>query len=411
MLLSIIIAMRRFNSLLFVPLLCAALIGCKTAPPAATTRFDPAKLHEIDDTVAKAIADHRLPGAVIWLERDGVAYHKAYGDRCLVHTEEPMTEDTVFDAASLTKVIATAPSIMILLERGLIDLDAPVQRYIEEFRRDGREAVTVRHLLTHTSGFRSGLGATRVTGRESAIQLACQEKLQNPPGSTFLYSDINFIMLGEIVRRVSSRPLERFAVEEIYWPLKMNDKRYLPMPDLRPRIAPTERDGTNWLRGIVHDPTARRMDGVAGHAGLFTTAADLARYARMMLNYGELDGVRILKPETVRLMTSVQSPPALDKRRGLGWDIDTGYSQPRGNLFPIGSYGHTGFTGTAIWIDPFSKTFWILLSNRVHPDGKGDVRALERALGTLAAQSVKGFDFEHVSGALAASTNQVTAAK
>lgn len=160
------------------------------------------------------------------------------------------------------------------------------------------------------------------------------------------------------------------------------------------------------LRGVVHDPTARRMERVAGHAGVFTTASDVARFARMMLNQGELDGVRVLKPETVRLMTSVQSPPTVAGRRGLGWDIDTPYSGPRGNLFPLGSYGHTGFTGTSIWIDPYSKTFVILLTNSVHPT-RGDVRALRRSVGTLAAQAVRGFDFNNVRGALPG-TNQVS---
>ncbi len=399
--------MRRITFLAIAPLCLVLLYGCKT-PPLVESQFYPQKLHEIDDTIGHAIADHRCPGAVLWLEHNGIAYHKAYGQRALEPVEEPMTEDTIFDAASLTKVLATTPSIMLLIERGQIDLDAPVCKYIEEFRRDGKDAITIRHLMTHTSGLRSGLSPSPA-GTLAAIQMACQEKLVNPIGAKFLYSDINYILLGEIVHRVSGRPLEMFATEEIFAPLKMRDTRYLPMPEDRARIAPTEREGTNVLRGVVHDPTARKMDRIAGHAGVFTTASDLARFARMMLNQGELDGVRVLKPETVRLMTSVQSPPTVVARRGLGWDIDTAYSGPRGNLFPIGSYGHTGFTGTAIWIDPFSKTFVILLTNSVHPT-RGDVRGLRRAVGTLAAEAVRGFDFKNVSGALPG-TNQLSIAR
>jgi CubicO group peptidase (beta-lactamase class C family) len=328
-----------------------------------------------------------MPGAVAWLEHESGVYHKAFGQRALEPAPEPMSENTIFDAASLTKVIATTPSIMLLVEGGQVDVEAPVHKYIEEFRRDGKDAITVRHLLTHTSGLRSGL-SKKPEGQQSAIVIACQEKITNAPGTRFIYSDINFILLGEIVQRVSQRPLERFAAEQIFVPLKMKDTRFLPWSADHARIAPTESDGTNWLRGTVHDPTARRMGGVAGHAGVFTTAADLARFARMMLNYGELDGVRLFHPETVAAMTSIQSPATLEAKRGFGWDIDTGYSR-RGDVFSVGSYGHTGFTGTAIWIDPFSKTFWILLTNRVHPDGKADIRALQRNFSTLAAEATR----------------------
>lgn len=326
-----------------------------------------------------------MPGAVVWIEHEAAVYHKAFGQRALEPVAEPMTKDTVFDAASLTKVVATAPAIMLLIERGELDMDTPVQKYIEEFRRDGKDGITLRHLLTHTSGLRSGLGR-KVEGQRAAIAYACQEKVTNAPGSLFIYSDINFILLGEIVQRVSGRPLEDFVTTEIYRPLRMKDTRYLPWSTERARIAPTQREGTNLWRGVVHDPTARGMGGVAGHAGLFTTAADLARFARMMLNGGELGGVRILRPETINAMTRVQSPATLSAKRGFGWDIDTGYSR-RGEVFPLGSYGHTGFTGTAMWIDPFSNTFWILLSNRVHPDGKGNIVSLQKAFSTLAAEA------------------------
>lgn len=360
--------------------------GCQTTPPPSSFTFRPEKLAAMDASNAMAVAERRMPGAVLWLEHDGVAYHKAFAQRALEPLPEPMTEDTIFDAASLTKVIATAPSIMILMERGAIEVDAPVQKYIEEFRRDGKDSITVRQLLTHTSGLRSGL-RRQPDGPAAAIQIACTEVVTNTPGTLFRYSDINYILLGEIVQRVSGRPLQQFASDEIFRPLKMRDTRYLPLATDQPRIAPTQYTGTNLWRGVVHDPTARNMGGVAGHAGLFTTAADLARFARMMLNKGELEGAHILRPETVAAMTSVQSPAVVTARRGFGWDIDSDYSR-RGTHFALGSYGHTGFTGTSIWIDPFSNTFLVLLTNRVHPDGKGDIRALQRTMASLAAEAV-----------------------
>jgi CubicO group peptidase (beta-lactamase class C family) len=358
--------------------------GCKTKR--LESSFRPESLAAIDSTLEQAIADSRMPGAVLWLEHKGAVYTKAYGRRAVMPEPEPMTLDTIFDIASLTKVVATTPAIMLLVERKQIDVEAPVAKYIEEFAKHGKEAVTVRQLLTHTSGLRPGL-SPRPEGSRAAIAMASQEKLVNPPGTTIVYSDINFILLGEIVERVSGKPLERFVAEEIYRPLRMRETRYRPFSTDRDRIAPCDRDGTNFLRGIVHDPTARRMDGVAGHAGVFSTVSDLARFARMMLNRGELNGVRIFRPETVAQMTSIQTPPGVRGKRGFGWDIDTGYSR-RGELFPVGSYGHTGFTGTAMWLDPESGTFWILLTNRLHPEGKGNVLRLQSTISTLAAQAI-----------------------
>lgn len=368
----------------------------------AARTFHREKLAEMDAAIRQAVADRQCPGAVLWLEREGVDYHKAYGKRALVPAEEPMTEDTIFDAASLTKVVACTPAVMLLLERGRIRLDERAQAYIPEFTGDGKEAITIRQLLTHTSGLRPDISTQPPwSGYDTAIRMACAEKPLSPPGTVFRYSDINFFLLGEVVRRVSGSTLDEWVAREVYQPLKMTDTGFLPGASKLPRIAPTEKVGATVLRGVVHDPTARYMGGVAGHAGLFTTASDLARYARMLLNRGELDGVRLFKPETVDLMTRVQSPDQVPARRGLGWDIDSGYSRPRGRIFPLGSYGHTGFTGTALWIDPYSKTFWIFLSNRVHPDGQGSVLALEGALANLAAQAVIGFNFSYVPGSLA----------
>ena len=383
---------------IFIGLLLAFFCA---APSVFAGVFRADKLAEMDAAIETAIASNQCPGGVLWLERNGTAYHKVFGNRALVPGVEPMTEDTIFDLASLTKVVATTPAVMLLVERGKINQDAPVKNYIPEFSGGGKEFVTVRELLTHTSGLPPDIETkSGWQGLGAAIKKACAVKLQSTPGTVFKYSDINFFLLGEIVRRVSQTPLEIFVQREIYTPLKMTDTGFLPPPEKLFRIAPTEVVAGRPWRGVVHDPTARKMGGVAGHAGLFATASDLARYARMLVNFGELDGVRIFKPATVKLMTSVQTPPEISARRGLGWDIDSAFSGPRGDIFPVGSYGHTGWTGGSLWIDPFSKTFVIFLSNRNHPSEAGSVIALRHKLGTLAAAAVENFDFTNVPGTL-----------
>jgi uncharacterized protein YbbC (DUF1343 family)/CubicO group peptidase (beta-lactamase class C family) len=383
-------------------LYAAAVPPCPTIVWAAEPVWHPEKLREMDAAIEQAIADKKCPGGVLWVEHRGVAYHKAYGLRAVVPAPEPMTEDTIFDAASLTKVVACTPAIMLLIESGQVRLDEFAHTYLPEFKGDGKELITVRHLLTHISGLRGDIETkTDWHGQDAAVQKACEEKLLSAPGTQFRYSDINFFLLGEIVQRVSGVPLEQFVATRLYEPLGMLDTGFLPPQSKRDRVAPTEVVAGEPFRGVVHDPTARHMGGVAGHAGLFTTAADLARYARMLLNQGTLDGVRIFKPETVLLMTSVQTPPSLPERRGLGWDIDSAYSGPRGKIFPVGSYGHTGWTGTSLWIDPFSQTLVIFLSNRNHPDESGNVGALRARLGTLAAEAITDFNFAYVPGALA----------
>ena len=394
---------RVCHRVLMAALLLAVCIPNKPSLCAenSETAFRPEKLAEIDTAVEQTIANKGCPGGVLWLEHRGVTYHKAYGNRALVPAVEPMTEDTIFDMASLTKVVACTPAAMLLVERGQLNLDERVSTYIPEFTGGGKENITVRQLMLHLSGLRGDIETqSDWQGQAAAIQKACQEKLLTQPGTTFRYSDINFFLLGEIVQRVTKTPLEEFVAREIYHPLKMVDTGYLPAASKIERVAPTEVvNGRPW-RGVVHDPTARHMGGVAGHAGLFSTAADLARYARMLVNQGELEGVRIFKPETVALMTSVQTPDSIGIRRGLGWDIDSGYSGLRGKVFPMGSYGHTGWTGTSIWIDPFSQSFVIFLSNRNHPDESGSVGSLRAELGTLAAEAIPDFNFAYVPGAL-----------
>lgn len=403
-----------------IPVLCALLVvSCRSTSELKSTQrtlpisgaaWKQDRLAAVDAAVLTAISSNKTPGAVLWLERRGQVHSGAFGNRAVVPTVEAMTLDTVFDAASLTKVLATTPALMKLVEQGRVDPARPVSAYIPEFSGGGREEITIGQLLTHTSGLPPGLSRGEGwVGYDAAIQRACRELLVEVPGSKFRYSDINFILLGEVVQRVSGLRLDQFCAREIYAPLGMTDTRFLPLPpgsttapadvDLR-RIAPTEKLATGVLRGVVHDPTSRRMGGVAGHAGLFLTASDLARFCRMMLNEGILDGHRVFRPETVRAMVAVHSPPGLP-RRGWGWDIDSPYAGPRGNRFPIGSYGHSGWTGTSVWIDPFSQTFVILLANRNHPTEDGNVIALRRQVGTLAADALDGFDFDHVTGALA----------
>lgn len=404
--------MSALNRIGILILIFGALIwnGCQSSPKPEKAEhsenlplFNSNVFDSVDAEIVKAVSEKRLPGAVIWIERKGEVYQKAYENRALVPRVEPMTRDTIFDLASLTKVVAGTPAVMLLIQDGKLGLEDKVSKYIPEFSGGQKEEVTIRQLLTHTSGLRGDVSMTPAwSGYDKAIQLACAEKLQSPPGTAFRYSDINFFLLGHIVKVVSGKSLSDFLQERLYRPLGMEQTFFNPSTNFVSRIAPTEVvEGKPW-RGIVHDPTARRMGGIAGHAGLFSTAADLAIYCRMLLNMGSYHGVEIFKPETVRLMTAVQTPELMVARRGLGWDIDTGYSKPRGDRLPLGSYGHTGFTGTAIWVDPFSQTFYLFLSNRVHPDGTGSILELEHTLGNLVASSVAGFDFNNVPNALAA---------
>ncbi|MDB6005460.1 MAG: hypothetical protein JWR15_2447 [Prosthecobacter sp.] len=333
--------------------------------------------------VSKAVAKGSPPGAVLWFESGEKKMTLVEGHRALLPAKEAMTEDTVFDAASLTKVVATLPCVLILMEQGKIELNAEVRRYLPEFR----PGITLRHLLTHTSGLRPGIPKEpEWTGYATGVERALASEPDGPPDRFFRYSDINFILLGEIVRRVSGIALNEFAAKHVFGPLHMDSTRFLPPEDWNARIAPTEKDESGvMLRGVVHDPTSRKMGGVTGHAGLFTTAADLAKYARMILQ----NGAGVLKPETVKLMTTPQTIATVFERRGLGWDIDSAFSRPRGKVFPIGSFGHTGFTGTSLWIEPHSHTFVIFMSSRLHPHGKGSVRELYEEIGTAAAQCVK----------------------
>ncbi len=336
----------------------------------------------VREVVRKAVAKGNPQGAVLHIESGDKKMTMVESLRALVPTKEAMTEDTIFDAASLTKVVATLPSVLILMEQGKIELEAEVKRYLPEMR----PGITIRYLLTHTSGLKPGIPKEPMwSGYETGIKLAVALEPEGPPDRFFRYSDINFILLGEIVRRVSGVALNEFAAKNVFAPLKMDSTRFLPPDDWKPRIAPTENDENGvMLRGVVHDPTSRKMGGVTGHAGLFTTAGDLAKYAHMILN----NGAGVLKPETVKLMTTPHTMATVFERRGLGWDVDSTFSRPRGKIFPLGSFGHTGFTGTSLWIEPQTKTFVIFMSSRLHPNGKGSVRDLYEEIGTAAAQGM-----------------------
>ncbi|REJ90101.1 MAG: class A beta-lactamase-related serine hydrolase [Planctomycetota bacterium] len=359
------------------------------AAPAAAG-MDAARLAAIDAIVAEGIDRGEMPGAVVLVARGGVVvYLKAFGRRQVEPTVESMTVDTVFDLASLTKPVATATSVMKLVEDESISLDDAVAEHIPEFAANGKAGVTVRQLLTHQGGLIAD-NALRdyLDGPEAAWERIHRLTLRAEPETRFIYSDVGFIVLGELVERISGQSVHEFSQQQIFEPLGMTETGYLPDQELRRRAAPTEKRDGEWIRGSVHDPRAHHLGGVAGHAGLFSTAADLAIYAQMLLGEGQYEGIRVLNPDTVELMTAAHTLPAGGKR-ALGWDVRTGYSSNRGDLFSDRAFGHGGFTGTAMWIDPQFDLFYIFLSNRLHPDGKGSVNRLAGRIATVAAAAIR----------------------
>jgi len=334
---------------------------------------------QVDALLQAAVVHGNMPGAVLEIGHNGqVVYRKAFGSRSLEPTREAMTADTIFDLASLTKVIATTTSVMQLVDEGRVRIEDPVAVYLPEFAQNGKAQITIRELMTHFSGLPPDLDLKEPWhGRDTAFKMAMEVQLANPPGTRFVYSDINFEVLGFIVQKVTGMPLNEYAATHVFAPLDMTETTFLPPGSWVPRIAPTQYDEDGiMLRGVVHDPTARRMGGVAGHAGLFSTADDLAKFVQNLLS----ENPKVLTRAAIEEMSTPQQPGTTGILRGLGWDIDSPYSGPRGKLFPVGSYGHTGFTGTSIWIDPESDTYIILLTNAVHPVGKGYVLALRRSV-------------------------------
>ena len=345
-----------------------------------------ANLNLLDSVVESAIQNHEIPGAVLVVGHDGrVIYRKAFGNRSLEPTRALMTVDTIFDIASLTKVVATTNAVMQLVDQGRVRLNDPVVKYIPEFGQNEKSDITVRDLLTHHSGVAPDLDLTHPwAGRDVGYEMAFASTPLAPPGARFIYSDINFIVLGALVERVSGIPLDSYCGQNIFVPLGMSHTRFRPPAEWLLQIAPTEYDERGqMLRGVVHDPTARRMGGVAGHAGVFSTADDLAKFAQFLL-----DGGPVLSSLAIQKMTSPEQPPTSPAIRGFGWDIDSPLSSNRGELLPVGSFGHTGFTGTSLWIDPTTRTYIVLLSNAVHPRGQGKAISLRAKVATVVAAAI-----------------------
>ncbi|MBX3292359.1 MAG: beta-lactamase family protein [Acidobacteria bacterium] len=439
---------NKFNNLA-LSLLCVfalkSLIFAQGLPVAkpADVGMDAGRLDRIEALVLADIAEKKLPGAVVLVGRKGrIVYRKAFGNRSLVPKAEPMTVDTIFDVASLTKPVATATSIMIMIELGKLQLNDTVGKFIPEIEDEQFKSVTLKQLLTHTSGLKPSFDLSESwTGRDGMVAALKKEKLRSPPGTRFVYSDIGFLVLGEIIARVTKVDSDIYFNTIVARPSLISRtgfgfvpglpfgmsfyEQFAPTEDIRGqnsylggRFEGDEETGNKFLRGQVHDPTAYRMGGVAGHAGLFSTADDLARFCQMILNGGVLseppavaggltrnskrpisdgqppataggsDGRRILSAQTVARMTRPYVVSETGATRGLGWDMNTTFSRNRGELFPLGSFGHTGFTGTSIWIDPTSETFVVFLSNRVHPDGKGDVGDLRAKVSTIVASAI-----------------------
>jgi uncharacterized protein YbbC (DUF1343 family)/CubicO group peptidase (beta-lactamase class C family) len=355
--------------------------------PQAASKEEQSWFAPLDDILKDAVTNGNAPGAVLMVGHNGlIAYRKAYGNRVAGQKPEPMTADTIFDLASLTKVIATTTCVMRLEQLGQIKLNDPVSKYIPDFAQNGKEDVTVRMLLTHYSGLPADVDLKQPwNGVDEGYARANATKLVNPPGSTFLYSDVGFVVLGELVQKVSGMPLDQYAQQYVFGPLGMTSTRFNPPQTWLPRIAPTQRDEHTGqtLRGTVHDPTARQMGGVAGDAGLFSTADDVARFAQALLN----GGAPILNSLIVEKMTTPQQPANYPNVRGLGWDIDSPYSSNRGELLPVGSYGHTGFTGTSLWIDPTTNTYVILLTNATMLKD-GNVISLRTEIATAVAAAL-----------------------
>lgn len=363
--------------------------GKKTTSRAKTSSAkESANFGPVDALVQQQVDNLAITGAVLLVGHNGhVVHRKAFGFRALSPRREPMTVDTIFDLASLTKVVATTPSVMRLVQYGQVRLEDPLSHYIPDFGMNGKESISIRQLMTHFSGLPPDLELNIPwSGQDTAFRMAHEEKLQSPPGTQFVYSDINFIELGELVQRLSGMPLDKYAEAHIFQPLGMKHTRFLPPPSWAPKIADTlAADDRRVLRGVVHDPTAERMGGVAGHAGVFSTAGDLALYAQALI-----DRRTILAPDIIEKMTTPQQPPNAVEVRGLGWDIDSPFSSNRGALLPVGSFGHTGYTGTSLWVDPYTNTYIILLTNTVRPRAaNAPVVSLRSRVATAVAAALK----------------------
>lgn len=343
----------------------------------------------LDSIVGTAVSGGAAPGATLAVGRYGRLVHlKGYGRLDTAVASAPVDVNTIFDVASLTKVIATTTAAMVLEEQGLLDLDRTIASYLPEFNAPEKASVTLRMAMTHRGGFEAFAPLYRTArGREQYLQQISTRPLKAAPGTTTIYSDWEMILTQLVLEKISGTPLDRLADEKVFRPLGMTSTMFNPDSSLKPRIAPTEidtvRGGLVW--GRVHDENADAMGGVAGHAGLFSTARDVAIFAQMLLNGGEYNGARIVSPTTIARWTAPQVPAS---SRALGWDTPSAVSSA-GHYFSPRSFGHTGFTGTSIWIDPTRDLFVILLTNRVNPTRENtQVFALRRAVADAVQRSI-----------------------
>ncbi len=359
-----------------------------------SSRMPVEQLAQINDLITTGIAEGKMPGCVVCVGRkDEILLLKAYGNKRLEPSIDPMTVDTVFDMASITKPVATATSIMQLIEQGKLSLSDRVASIFPDFALNDKQTITVQDLLLHRSGLiPDNAMSDYLDGPEKAWERICELKLVAPIGTAFKYSDVNFIVLGKIVEHISGKSLHEFSQASIFQPLGMKQTGYLPSKELSAKCAPTEQREGHWMQGEVHDPRAYALGGIAGHAGLFSTAADIAIYSQMMLHHGSLEGskeggpTRILSQAAVSTMTRAYTVPG--GLRGLGWDKRTTFSSNRGDLLTSSAFGHGGFTGNVLWIDPELDLFFIFLSNRVHPNGKGSVNQLAGKIANVVAASI-----------------------
>ena len=398
---------RKAPILILVALLLAGMSCQKTRLPsgqASESGMSQDQLNRIDVILKEAIRRGEIPGAVVVVGRKGkVVYRRAFGSSQVVPQALPMAKDMIFDLASLTKPVATAPSIMILAEQGRLSLTEKVKDYVPEFEpyldETGKPGEDARlwHLLTHTSGLPPYLSSTdpaeleKMLGPSIAtadlVAIIAKLKKSDPPGKAFHYSCLGYITLAHIIRQITGQTVAQFAAEHIFRPLRLEHTFYNPPAAFKDKCVPTQVLDGNPLRGIVHDPLARLQGGVSGNAGLFSTADDLAVFCQMILNKGTFEGKKILSPLTVERMTEVY-PQAAFAGYGLGWDLDSDYSTNGGDLFGPRSFGHTGYTGTSMWIDPETDIFLIFLTNRIHPDDKGSIVALRSRLANVVAAAL-----------------------
>lgn len=383
-------------------LFCCQSRGPSVLPGRTQSEMSEAHLRYLDEIIGDAVENGEVPGADLLVgNRERIVYHKIFGASQLVPERLPMKQGMMFDLASITKPVATATSLMVLVERGKIGLRDKVRDFVPEFKTfvdeegNSGEDARIWHLLTHTSGLLPYCDAQEVKekyGDPCPVEILVKhigglDKL-NPPGEEFHYSCLGFITLAFIIEKISGDNVAEFARKNVFDPLGMNNTCYAPDEALRARCVPTEVIEGKPLIGVVHDPLARLQGGISGNAGLFSTAEDLALFARMLLNRGRLNEVRILSPLAVERMTVVFSDVSF-AGRGLGWDLDSIYSSTGGDLFGPRSFGHTGYTGTSVWIDPETETFVILLTNRVHPDDSGSITALRSKVASVVAASIR----------------------